>query len=295
MQAPSVWMSTWFRGAADVKADFRSGRRNGGGFERCRWRRHRRPRCYLAPCPAIEQSSARHALAGHDQVEAPEKRHPSGTQRFQPRPTLYPAFRAPCRRPACTALQLDFKSQQMQPVAQTMRRDRLHRPCQGLTAGIRTLASTHLASPEAPGVEPHDQNLPFRNEDTFDFTQTGMGIGRALQGVGQHHQIQRLGRPGPGPAVKDQRRLRRRTLKLQPGMPAVRHAVVLQRIHSGPARLQRMVAKHIGQTGLCLRPLPGQHTLHRWLAQALQPCRASAGAFYNLTRHGPDSVARLCR
>ncbi|KAF1858516.1 hypothetical protein Lal_00015033 [Lupinus albus] len=156
-------------------------------------------------------------------------------------------------------------------VFQAGHRDELSRGRQVVAARDPPHPLAH--APQAGRVEAADDHLPFRDQHAFDFAQYLVRLGRELEHVRQHDEVQALRRERQFGEVErdgdllagggiDQFVGRRRA---RGGLPFVRHPVGGQRVDLGHADLHRIEAEDVGgqlvQAGL----LPGAHDNYLWL------------------------------
>lgn len=201
-----------------------------------------------------DQAHARHALDRLHQINSAGNRQPARTRVIDEMRALYPPRLREGRNIGTEVACTRFKSQQLQPILQSPKRQEMALPRES-----RRASSQHPPqAPEARRVEYGQHQLSIRHKDTLDFTQDLMRISRELQGMGQHHQIDALLRNRQGFRIAD-----------EIGPPAttaepIDDAVVAQVIDFGPPNLKRVKTEHIGDERIELRLLPIDQVAPKW-------------------------------
>ncbi len=147
-----------------------------------------------------------------------------------------------------------------------------------------------LCAPNAPGMQAKNQRSPFGHQHARHLAQSGVRLPTALQGVGQHQQIQtgfgKRQRLGVAQQLDTIGQICGHGIKvlasavftgqigLLGGHPAPGHAVTAQSLQSGPAQLQAVVPKNIGHRLIAALLLPLQRTLLPSQAPRRWPCAA---------------------
>lgn len=182
---------------------------------------------------ARQQHIGRAALAP---VTAPQRLEPSEAATY--------AVMGDGRNETGTFKPHHFEAEQGEPVGESMWTERASQP------GQRTPGRAKQARqpPQAPGIEAHDEQVPFRDQDTGRFSQYRMRTGRTVQAVVEKYQINAVLGEGQLLRASPQGRHARRLMQAGIDHHTVADATTGEQvIRDDMADLQGVVAEQLGK------------------------------------------------
>ncbi len=190
---------------------------------------------------------------GLDQVNASEERPPAVAGLFHESETFKP-MTGSARRPVATEMApVDLEVQQFQPVPETREADEFGVRRQEVGPG--QFSDALAQSPQACRIEPADDDLTFRYQDTVHFPEDHVRVFRKFESMGQDDQVHGFVCKGQTVDIMDEGQLdgtvrrcgRGRFGKELVADPAVFDPVVFQGIDFGKTDLEGVEAENVGR------------------------------------------------